>query len=232
MELSDAMRTCAAHRAFAEDTVPDAVVHSVLDDARFAPSGGNRQPWRVVVVKDPSLKEKIARAYELGWREYMAFVRAGLVPFAPGPDGAQAASPVDLRAARLEPVDDDFSQVVATAPVLLLVVCHLPSLAVTDNDLGRQSIVGGASIYPFCHNVLLAARSRGLGGVMTTVLCRSEERVNELLAVPPGYGLAGLVVLGWPRRQPTRLRRRLVEEFSTVDSFEGRSFSLENPSQG
>ena len=47
-------------RAFTSDPVPDATVAAVLDDARFAPSGGNRQPWRVAVVKDQTIRRTMA----------------------------------------------------------------------------------------------------------------------------------------------------------------------------
>jgi nitroreductase len=103
---------------------------------------------------------------------------------------------------------------------MLVLLAHLGSLAVTDNGLGRQSIVGGASVYPFGHNVLLAARNEGLGAVMTTVLCRQEDAVRELLGVPPSFAVAALIVLGHPVHQITKLRRKAVEEFTFVDRFE------------
>jgi nitroreductase len=102
---------------------------------------------------------------------------------------------------------------------MLVLLAHLGSLAVTDNGLGRQSIVGGASVYPFGHNVLLAARNEGLGGVMTTVLCRQEPAVRALLEVPPAFAVAGLIVLGHPVHQVTKLRRKQAEEFLFLDRF-------------
>jgi nitroreductase len=105
-------------------------------------------------------------------------------------------------------------------------VVELSQLAVVDNGLDRQSIVGGASVYPFCHNVLLAARDAGLGGVITTVLCRQEPAVKELLGIPDGHALAALVALGHPVREITRLRRAAVEEFTSVDRFDGEPFRV------
>ena len=63
-------------------------------------------------------------------------------------------------------------------PVLLLVVAELGALATMDNGLDRQSIIGGGSVYPFCHNVLLAAREHGYGGCITSVLVRQEPAVK------------------------------------------------------
>lgn len=93
-----------------------------------------------------------------------------------------------------------------------------------DNGLGRQSIVGGGSIYPFGHNILLAARNEGLGGVLTSVLARQEPAVKELIGIPEGHGLAGLIALGHPERIVTKLRRRAVEEFAAFDRFDGSPF--------
>jgi nitroreductase len=221
MELSTAMRTTAAVRSFTSEQVGDEVVRELLEDARFAPSGGNRQPWRVVLVRDRRLRQQLQELYQLSWREYVAHVASGLVPFAPGEDGRWAGPAVDLEAARATPVPDELGDHLAEVPVLLVVLAHLPSLAVTDNGLDRQSIVGGASVYPFVQNLLLAARARGLGGVMTTVLCRQEPAVRTLLDVPPSLALAGLVLLGHPERQVSRLRRRPVDEFCFVDSVGG-----------
>ena len=101
MELRAAMRTTPATRAFTDDPVPDDVLYSILEHARFAPNGGNRQAWRVIIVRDPATKQRIGELYDLGMREYAGFLRAGLVPFAAADDGAPP--PIDLAAARSEP---------------------------------------------------------------------------------------------------------------------------------
>lgn len=224
MELREVLRTTAAIREFTPEPVPDEVLHGILDTARFAPSGGNRQGWYVVVLRDPALRRRIRELYQLAWREYTAHVRQGLVPFAPIDDGRWTGPAVDLDAARATPAPMPFADHLDEVPVLLAVVVDLSALAVMDNGLDRQSIVGGGSVYPFCHNVLLAARDVGLGGVMTTVLCREETEVLELLHAPRGHALAALLALGHPARQPSRLRRRPVEAFTTVDAMDGAPF--------
>jgi nitroreductase len=98
---------------------------------------------------------------------------------------------------------------------------------VIDNGLDRQSIIGGGSVYPFCHNLLLAARDAGLGGVMTTALARQEPAVRELLGLPARYAVASLIALGHPVRQVTKLKRAAVEEFTTVDRFDGLPFQVD-----
>lgn len=219
------MRTTPATREFTDEPVPDAIVRDILDVARFAPSGGNRQGWHVIVLKDPEVRQRIRDLYVLGWREYVAHMRKGLVAFAPGVDGRWTGPAVDLDEARTTPAPLPFADQLDRVPVLLVLVADLSALAVMDNGLDRQSIMGGASIYPFAHNVLLAARDAGLGGVMTTVLARQEPTVRELLALPLSHAVAGLIAVGHPVKQVTRLRRAAVPDFTTVDRLDGTPFS-------
>lgn len=223
-DVSTVLRTTGAVREFLDEPVPDADLHAILDDARFAPSGGNRQGWRVVVVRDPAIRTRLRELYQLSWREYVAHVAEGKVPFAPGADRRWHEPAVDLDAARATPAPNAFADALDTVPVMLVVAVDLTALAVLDNGLDRQSIVGGGSIYPFCHNILLAARARGYGGVMTTAICREEDAVRSLLHIPDPFAVAGLVALGRPVRQITRLRRDPVESFATVDHLDGVPF--------
>jgi nitroreductase len=225
MELYDVMRSTPATRAFADEAVDNEVLYRILDSARFAPSGGNRQGWRVIVVTDPSTRERLRNLYVLGWREYTAHVREGLVPFAPRHGGRWQGPEVDLEEARRIPAPNPFADHLDSVPVLLVLVADLGALAAVDNGLDRQSIIGGASIYPFAHNILLAARNEGLGGVMTSVIARQEPALRELLGIPEGYAVAGLLALGRPRKRIRRLRRKPVEEFTYRDRFGGPPFS-------
>lgn len=219
------MRTTPATRAFTDDPVDDATLFRMLDHARFAPGGGNRQAWRVIVLKDPATRLRIRELYQLGWREYTEHVRRGLVPFAPIDHGRWTGPAVDLEEARKTPADNEFGDHLEHSPVLLVIVAELALLACVDNGLNRQSIIGGGSIYPFCHNLLLAARNEGLGGVLTSVLAREEPAARELLGIPEGYAVAGLMAIGRPRKVITKLRREPVEEFTTLDRFDGPPFA-------
>ncbi len=224
MELRDVMRTTPTTREFTDESVPDDVVYDILDNARFAPSGGNRQGWRVIILKDPELRRHVRDLYVLGWREYWAHVTNGLVPFAPLDDGRWTGPAIDLAQARATPAPMPFADHLDEVPVLMVVVAELSALAVIDNGLDRQSIIGGASIYPFTHNVLLAARDKGLGGIMVTVLARQEPAVRELLDLPRSTAVAALIALGHPAKRITKLRRAAVEQFTTVDHLDGEPF--------
>jgi nitroreductase len=227
MELADALRTTGAVREFTGEPVDDATLARVLDVARFAPSGGNRQGWRVVVVKDLSARRALRELYLPGWYEYLAQNRAGLVPWAPVTDReAERRAVADAdELARQASGGGGLAEELDRAPALLLLLADLRVLAAVDRDLDRYTFVGGASVYPFAWSILLAARLEGLGGVLTTMLVRREAEVKALVGAPDDLAVAGLVVLGHPARQVRRLRRRPVAEFATVDRLDGAPFA-------
>ncbi|GAA3193623.1 nitroreductase family protein [Actinocorallia longicatena] len=223
--MTEALRGTAAIREFTTETVPDEVVYRILDTARFAPSGGNRQGWRAIVVKDPEVRLGMRDLYLTGWDDYLALGAAGLVPWAPLADRAAEAE-----ALKAEPLETGhprlaFARNLHTVPVMIAVLADLNSLAAVDRDHDRYTFAGGASVYPFVWNLMLAAREEGLGGVMTTMHVRAEEEVKALLKVPGDLAIASVVFLGHPVRRPTRLRRSAVEEFTTLDGFDGPGFT-------
>ena len=229
MDLTTALRSTGAGRAYTAEPVPDDVVYRILDIARFAPSGGNRQPWRVVVVKDPAIRRGLRDFNRLALREYFAIQAAGQRAFNLGDHGRWSGpAGVDLPAARANeaplPVADDFDQ----APVMLAVLVELSQLAAVDVELDRHGMAAGASIYPFCWQIVLAARAQGLAGVMTTVAVRYEPDVLRLLGAPDGWALAAIVTLGHVGKLVTKLKRKLVEGFTTVDRFDGSPLSQQH----
>lgn len=226
MDLERALQTTGAVREFDEHPVPDEVVYHILDVARYAPSGGNRQAWKVVLVKDPAIRQRLRELYLRGWYEYLAITAAGLVPWAPLTDReaeAKAAARAGDIAAEAARGAGGFAEHLDTVPVLLVLLADLRGLAAVDRDAKRYSFVGGASIYPFAWSILLAAHNVGMGGVLTTMLVREEREVLDLLGVPAEFALAGALALGYPKdaKRATRLRRAEVGSFATVDRFGG-----------
>src|ERR1700739_1343661 len=173
MELSEALRTTGAVRPFRDQAVDDVVLSRVLDTARFAPSGGNAQAWRVVVVKDAAKRRRLRDSYLRGSRDYLALAAAGLRPWSPTNDRDAETRAL---AAENTAVPGDFAERFDETPVLLALFADLSRLAAIDRDVDRYTFAGGASIYPFAWNVLLSARNEGLGGVITTIAIRDESR--------------------------------------------------------
>jgi nitroreductase len=212
MELYDAMRTTGSTRQFLPDPVPDEVLARILDNARFAGSGGNRQPWHVIVVRDQELRRRLRDLNQPIWDTYIAARGRGEVPFAPGWNEPDEVAP---HAAL--PLLDQLEAV----PVVLIVCARLGSLAMTDQALDRPSIVAGASVYPFVHNLLLAATNEGLGAVLTTLVVRAEAELRPMLSIPETHAVAAMVAIGHPVTKATKLTRRPVDEFTTIDRFDG-----------
>jgi nitroreductase len=225
VELRDALRTTGSIRRFTSEPVDDGVIYSILDDARFAPSGGNRQAWRVIVVREPERRRAVGEAYLDAWQDYIGHVLAGLIPFSPlaSDDDRQAAASQRAAAEEMS-TPEGFAETLADVPVMLVVAGDLAVLAATDRDLDHYHLVGGASIYPFVWSILLAARGRGLGGVMTTVASRNETQLQSILNLPANLIVASIVALGYPETRHTKLTRRPVSEFTTIDAFDGDVF--------
>ena len=223
-DLDDTLRTTGAVRQFTDEPVPRRTVAAILDTARFAPSGGNRQAWRVVSVEDPGTRRALRDLYLPPWYDYLAMGAAGLVAWSPLADRAveaQARQEAPRIAAEAAAGPGGMAEHLDEVPALLVIFADLGSLAAVDRDLDRYTLVGGASVYPFVWSILLAAREHGLGGVITTMLTAREAQVRQLLGAPDSMALAAVVALGHPVRRPTRLRRRPVEEFATVDRLDG-----------
>ncbi|HEY2302002.1 MAG TPA: nitroreductase family protein [Acidimicrobiales bacterium] len=224
MELLEALRTTGTIRDFRPEPVADEAIYRILEAARFAPSGGNRQSWHVVLVKDPAIRTGLRDLYLPTWYEYLSQRGAGLVPFAPLTDEsaeAQAIASAGDVAAEARRGPGGFAEHLDEAPVILVLLSDLRALAAVDKHLDRYTFCGGASVYPFAWSLLLAAREEGLRGVMTTMVIGAEHQVRDLLAVPAEFAVAAVIALGYPRQEPRRLKRRAVGDFATVDRFDG-----------
>jgi nitroreductase len=213
MEIRDAIRTNGSVRRFTDDPVPRSTVIDILDDARFAPSGGNRQPWHVAVVEDLRIRRMMADLIRPIWDEYLETAMVGGTPF----NVVDYSVPAEITPNK----PNDLLAQIDTIPVVLAIAADLSDVAIMDSDLSRPAITGGASIYPFCWNLLLSARAHGLGGVLTTFLSKAEEHAGPLLGLPEHHALVATIFLGVAEHQPTKLKRNPVETFATVDRFDG-----------
>ena len=213
------MRATFAARDFTADPVPDEVLHRILDNARFAPSGGNRQGWHVIVVRDLAKRAALGPMMEPTCKRYLAEVRAGVNPWNTIAPSTVGQAEIDAVA-----IPPGFIDRLIHAPVLLLVTVDLAVVASMDQHLPRIGVISGASIYPFVWNILLAARNEGLGGTLTTFLAAEEAKAKALFGIPANHALAAMLPIGKPVKQITRLRRHPVAAFATVDAFDGDVF--------
>lgn len=217
MDLYDVMRTTGATREFTDEHLPDDVLERILDNARFAPSGGNRQGTRVVVVRDRDTRESLADLSVTGARRYIAQQRNGENPWNP-------VHPMGVSADEVAAVQVPRATLLLDADVVLVVCVDLGVVAAIDQDLDRIGVVSGASVYPFVWNILLAARNEGYGGVLTTMAVAEEPQVKALLGIPEPFAVAAVVPLGKPVRQLTKLKRVSVAEIASRERFDGPAF--------
>lgn len=207
MELNELMRTNGTCRYYKLDAVSNEVLARVLDAARWAPSGGNRQPLRFIAVRDREKKRRLKALYLPIWHDYVKDIDAGK-------NRVQARPKLLVDA-------DHFAQHMEEIPILLVVCARLADVHPTDTALDRLSIVGGASIYPAVQNVLLAARNEGLGTALTTLLCGVEPQVKALLGIPDDISTAAMVTMGWPAKPfPEKLSRRRLSQFAFTDRYD------------
>ena len=216
--MSDAfyelMRCAPSTRRFTDAPVDPSALRRALDNARFAPSGGNRQGWRVIVVTDQALRTQMRNLYQQPWDDYMLKTGARAALDAAAGDESPTGRLRMLRGA------DEYARTFDRVPVHLVVCIELGALAVTDAALDRPSVVGGASIYPFVQNLLLALRHEQLGASFTTLIVPAEPALRELLAIPDGIAVAGHISVGHRAdRWPSKLRRNPVSDFTFAERY-------------
>ena len=215
VDLYEAMSTLRAVRRLRQQPLPEDVLGRILQAAAWAPSGGNVQPWRVVVVRDAEKRRELGDLYRPQWAKY----RVGAVKGVERLEGTARA-----KQERMLEAADQLGERMGEAPVIL-VFCFNPSrMAITDIDLGRPTVVGGGSVYPAVQNVMLACRAEDVGCTLTTLLCYEETAVKSLLGIPEDWYTCGFIPIGYPElggHGP--ISRRPVEKLAYADTW-GRPF--------
>jgi nitroreductase len=188
-DLYEAMSTLRAVRKLRTDPIPDDVLERVLQAACWAPTGGNQQPWRVVVVQDADKKAGLQAIYRPEWQKYVDGFMSRL-----------AGLPAE-ELAKWQKVSDAGHRLadhLHEAPAILMFCGNPKMMAITDAKLDRISMVGGGSVYPAVQNAMLACVAEGLGCTLTTLHCLREAEVKELLGIPHGWATLAMVPIGYP----------------------------------
>jgi len=197
----EVMRTARTIRRYTDRPVDDALLADCLEAATWAPSGGNQQPWRFVVLKSAASSEILAvaarRSMETSERVY------GLVRPDPDDDSRHA------RMARAVYALHDGAQHVPAA----VLFCSRPLPSVPP-------LLQGSSIYPAMQNFLLAARAAGLGACATGWHTVGEAELREYVGIPDGWALAALVTVGWPAGHHGPVRRKSVRDVVALDRWD------------
>jgi nitroreductase len=176
VDIFEAINTQRAMRRLKPDPVPEELIWKLLDAAVKAPSGGNRQPWNFIVIRDAETRAKIAEWYLDGWNTaYGPFRQAAM------------ASPA-------------IAKTFASADRLANHLAEVPLLIMVTLDPARVAPVTppGANVFPAVQNLLLAARALGLGATLTTVYRTHEAEVKQLLGIPESVETMALIPIGYP----------------------------------
>jgi len=221
MELVDVMRTQHACRFYKPDAVPDQVFYDAVEVARFGPQGGNRQPVRYLIVTDEAKKKQLAEWYLVPWKAYFNAASSGEDSIE-AESGDEKATHITMTNPEKALADaDTFAEHFGEHPAIIVVLADISETHPTDTDLGRLSIVGGASVYPAAQNLCLALRNQGVATTLTTLLCMYEPQVKELLDIPDDLSTAAFIVAGYPAKPfPTKLYRRPVEEIAFMNDLD------------
>ncbi|MEO8696944.1 MAG: nitroreductase family protein [Acidimicrobiales bacterium] len=203
MELLEAMRTCRAIRRFRPDPIPDAALRSCLQAAVFAPSGSNQQKWRICVLRSAAARQLLGATYKNGWTEYANLMNLDK------PDPNDNSRRARFTRSMFELVEN-FDRVPAYV------------LFCAERTPFMEELYTGASIYPAMQNFILAARSHGLGTVVTTWYRHCEPELRELVGVPDGWVIAALLPVGYPKGAHGPVRRRPVEEMVCIDHWDSK----------
>jgi nitroreductase len=199
-DLFETIRTTRSMRRLKPDPVPDALIRQVLEAGTAAPSGGNMQTWRFLVITDPAMKQTIAGYYRRAWDEQVApRYRAG------GPAPGMSAE----RFARMLAAAEHLAHHLHEAPVWIV-----PCL--TNRSPTRTA---GASIYPAVQNMLLAARALGLGATLTTLYLAFETECEAAMGLPPDVHSYALLPIGWPVGKFGPVRRTPLSEVVFKDRW-------------
>jgi nitroreductase len=202
--LFEVMYQLRAMRRLKTDPVPDDLVWKVIEAGTKAPSGGNTQVWRFLVIRDPDGKRFIQERYQRAWDLY---VQANMDAAAKSPPPPEEAAP-RMRMARAASY---LATHLHAVPVLLL-VCMLPRGGLTT--LGSRRISPAAlyaSIFPAVQNILLAARALGLGAVLTTLHLLYEDEIKARFQIPAEVESVALIPIGYPQGKFGPTTRNPVE---------------------
>lgn len=195
------METATAVRRYRDEPVPDAVLDQCLRAASWAPSGGNQQPWRFVVIRSPQLRDVITDAAHQTWKVMQDFYQL--------PEVADEAQDPKSRTLRTMA---EHMRLGGQAPALVL-FCVQPQRGTTE-------LQQGGSIFPAVQNFLLAARAQGLGAAITLWHDSCDAQLRDLVGIPDDWKIATLLTVGWPSGGHHAVRRKPLPQVAVIDRWE------------
>jgi nitroreductase len=200
-DIWDVMSSATAVRRYRTEPVPDEVLERCLQAAAWAPSGGNQQPWRFVVVRSAETRAVLTAAAHQTWDTMVEFYGFTLPT-----EGATDPKSRVLNAMH------EHMQVGGGAPELVL-FCVQP-------QPGASELQWGGSIFPAVQNFLLAARAQGLGAAITLWQDQCDNELRSAVGIPDDWRVATLLTVGWPVGGHRLVRRKALPQVAVIDRWD------------
>jgi nitroreductase len=214
--IFEVMYSQRAMRRLKPDPVPEALIWQVIEAGTKAPSGGNSQPWRFLVVQDPELKRFVQERYQRAWGVYLQANLDAAARRATPPSADETARQMRAAGAAIH-----LAEHMHEAPVLLF-VCMMPrdlALLGGGDDRLRRGAALYASVFPAVQNVLLACRALGLGATLTTLHLLHEDEIKERLGIPVEVETVALLPIGYPSGRFGPTTRMSAEQVTFWDGW-------------
>ena len=199
-DLFEIIGTTRSMRRLKPDPVPAELVRKILEAGVAAPSGGNMQRWRFLVVRDAKVKQTVGAYYKRAWDEVVSpRYRTG----EPAPGTSR----------------ERFARMLDAAQYLADHIHEAPVWIVPCMEGAAPTRTAGSSIYPAVQNMLLAARALGLGATLTTLYLNFEKEVEAALGLPAGVHSYALIPIGYPMGRFGPVRRVPVADVVYEDRW-------------
>ncbi len=195
------LRTRRSIRRFKSDPVPDSAIEDILTTATFAPSAHNRQPWRFAVVKDESVKAKLAGAMIQKFQQELE-------------NDSLARDEISKRVARSK-------DRILSAPVVIILSVDMSDMDTYPDKHRRKAeyVMATQSAANAGMQLLLAAHAEGLGAVWVCSPLFAQKTVTDILNLPITWEPQAMYFLGYPTEVPQVRERKSIKEI--VKTFEG-----------
>lgn len=202
ISLIDGLHSTPSRRYLSDKPISDKIIWNIIDAAIRGPSGGNKQGWAWIVIRDKSTKTKIAHWYLENWNKVYGVRREEIL------SGAEndALGPKNFLSA------DHLANHIQDAPVWIIPVLR--------DVAGSQNPRAGSSIYGSVQNLMLAARAYGIGSTLTALHSPNETEVKNLLNLPNDALAMAIIPLGYPfKGRWSQPKRKPVEEVTYWESW-------------
>ena len=202
LSLLEGIHSTPSRRYLSEELIDDEIIWNIIDAAIRGPSGGNKQDWGWIVIKDKNTKNQIAKLYLESWNKSYGTRRDKILNKLDN----DPLGPKNFLSA------EHLANHIADAPVWIVPILRYISKS--------KSPITGSSIYGAIQNLMLAARAYGIGSTLTALHTAYEKDVKQILNIPDDAMTMALIPLGYPiKGKWSQPKRKPVESVTYWESW-------------